>query len=863
MVKRKLSTFRLLNRINIRTFLHSKFQFLAVIFITAIALTLYVGLTSNAKSINDRVHSLYQDGNIADIWVTTSTYDENDLNNLKSILDDDGEVESRLYLPASINSYSSNALISESIPNINKPFESDNSEDENFLIVDYRLLETQDNSSSTIVWKDNDGNYLPVPVTFDITTLIDELSSQEIMGYSYLDLFSALTKENKTNIFDNSKVVFNFQVTGEMHFAENVQSSLINRGNFLLGEKYFLNTLYQLIDDTYQVDTDFDSKDPYYELKNLILLAQEFYHIDIIDEIKTQLQSYFMPNQYIIKLNNNGNTEKVVDDIKNYYENKENNNLLIAQTLENQSFNIIIQNDIVQARQLAYIFPIVFFLVAILVVLTTVSQLIIKDQIQIGTLKALGISNRQIILHYMSLATFVILIGVVIGLILGPIILPLIMNQKYAILYSLPTMGYVISIPEAIISTLLIILATVVVTYLVILKTIKLNPANSMRTIIPKSLKAPKKEPSKNPKLIPFKMAFRNIRINIVKSLMVIIGIMGCSALLVCGFGIDDTLTNGINADINNFFNADAYAFYSATENTKEQLLAIDGVDYVEEYTTIPSEITFNDLKYTTSVYCFDDNTTFFDIEKYNIKEDIAISNKVANSLNLSIGDTLMFSSLTKQNEIYYGKVGAIIDVFYMHGIYINIDYNNYSSFADYKSNAWIDINDNYDNNEVINQIISIDNVSSCRSKQESLDIIDNYISSIDLMTLAVKVFAILLAIVVLYNLSLLNYKERARDIATMKVLGFSRFEISSSLLIESLTLTIIGVTLGMFLGFPMEMLVLIVNQTPLVEFLYAVFPLSYFLAIVITLGTSLVVNLFLTLKIKKIKMVESLKSIE
>ena len=200
MVKRKLSTFRLLNRINIRTFLHSKFQFLAVIFITAIALTLYVGLTSNAKSINDRVNSLYQDGNIADIWVTTSTYDENDLNNLKSILNDDGEVESRLYLPASINSYSSNALISESIPNINKPFESDNSEDENFLIVDYRLLETQDNSSSTIVWKDNNGNYLPVPVTFDITTLIDELSSQEIMGYSYLDLFSALTKENKTNI---------------------------------------------------------------------------------------------------------------------------------------------------------------------------------------------------------------------------------------------------------------------------------------------------------------------------------------------------------------------------------------------------------------------------------------------------------------------------------------------------------------------------------------------------------------------------------------------------------------------------------------------------------------------------------------
>ena len=155
----------------------------------------------------------------------------------------------------------------------------------------------------------------------------------------------------------------------------------------------------------------------------------------------------------------------------------------------------------------------IFFLVAILVVLTTITQLIVKDRIQIGTLKALGISKSRIIIHYMILSLLIVLCGVIFGVVVGPLLLPYIMNIKYNILYSLPQMTYTISIFHAIISTLCVFAATALVTFLVIRKDANLVPAMSMRPKVVKSLKPTKKtSKSKNASTLSVKMAFRNIR---------------------------------------------------------------------------------------------------------------------------------------------------------------------------------------------------------------------------------------------------------------------------------------------------------------------------------------------------------------
>ena len=135
--------------------------------------------------------------------------------------------------------------------------------------------------------------------------------------------------------------------------------------------------------------------------------------------------------------------------------------------------------------------------------------------------------------------------------------------------------------------------------------------------------------------------------------------------------------------------------------------------------------------------------------------------------------------------------------------------------------------------------------------------------ASIRIITATLKVFAILLAVVVLYNLTLLNFKERNRDIATLKVLGFSDREVGRSLIIEVMALTLIGTVIGLFFGFPIMKLMLSINETELLSFLYYIHPLSYLYASLITLLTALAINLIMGKFVHRVKMVESLKSVE
>ena len=139
----------------------------------------------------------------------------------------------------------------------------------------------------------------------------------------------------------------------------------------------------------------------------------------------------------------------------------------------------------------------------------------------------------------------------------------------------------------------------------------------------------------------------------------------------------------------------------------------------------------------------------------------------------------------------------------------------------------------------------------------------ESLMSGISVMTNAVKIFAILLGIVVIYNLSLMNFKERSRDIATLKVLGFNQMEIVRSLLIESLSLTFSGVVIGLILGYPFMLLVLENNIVSLVSYLYHIYFKTYIFAFLLTFGVAIAINMLLSLRIRGVKMVESLKSVE
>lgn len=815
-------------------------QYLAIIFITTLAVTLFSGLSSNASALEKRVEEIYEIGNVADIWTQVDIVSVNDRNEITYLAGPNSKTEQRLILPSFVEKRNTNAIIVDYMPSINKPYQiSDNYIDEqgNFFLLDETTLNGLNELGASL----EIGKPVSVSVsTANLKAIFESLAntffSLDYQSFlSYLD--EHLIDSNKENILRSQFLNFSFTLTGTMKHPENIENGEFFSAYYMLNYSLFSNTLHDLFLNT------FDST--------------------IMNVLSPLLKSFHLMNQYVTIVDDNKDVSIVKNNIMNYFQNDSNHTLMACMERNNVPSVATIENDIVQARQLSYVFPSIFFVVAILVVLTTITQIILKERQQIGTMKALGISNYRIVMHYMFLTILVCAIGAILGIIIGPLLIPSIMNQKYNILYSLPTSSYVFPYFEVILMLLALFAISALVTYLVCKKDIKLTPSQSMR---PKVVK-PKKHQfgtkhAQNSNKFGIKMAIRNIQNNIGNALMVIIGVAGCTALLVTGFGIEDTLNHGIDNDMNIFYNCDGMITYQAgIRNGKEQLLNVEGIESIEDYSMSPATLSYEDNNYTTYCYAIQENHQYFKVDFPS--DTVAISTKIANENNLKVGDTFTFTVLGKK---YEAKVGALFEAFYVHGIYVIYENPMYECLGESMSNAWIKVKENYDANSVIKSLEN-EQYSSIVSRVQTYDdlrlTITNILSSILVMTNTVKIFAILLAVIVLYNLAILNYRERMRDIATLKVLGFSRFEIAKSLIIEIMALTILGVGVGLALGMPMEILVLMTNETPVVDFLYVVWPLTYVIATLITLGTAFIVNLYLTNMTNKIPMVESLKSVE
>lgn len=359
------------------------------------------------------------------------------------------------------------------------------------------------------------------------------------------------------------------------------------------------------------------------------------------------------------------------------------------------------------------------------------------------------------------------------------------------------------------------------------------------------------------------KMAMRNIFLNKAKSLMVILGVMGCTALLVCGFGIEDTVNYGIQEDIDHFRGEDITLNFNASISKKqleEDLYAIDGVEYFESSITATCTAYLEDgPREDTTFYIVPDESR---LKKVDFSIDgIAISEKISRKLDCKVGDEIFF---LYNNIEYKGKVDTIYQAFFYNGIMVHEGNSIFHGQGEllYQSAA-LDVSSEADISAIKDKLQTLSYVSDAKTQKEWQERIESVLSGILVMTNAVKIFAILLGVVVLYNLSLMNFKERSRDIATLKVLGFNSFEILRSLLIESMTLTAVGVLFGLGLGYPFMLAVLMTNIVELVEYIYYISILSYFLSFLLTFGVAILINLVLAKRSKTIQMVESLKSVE
>lgn len=556
-------------------------------------------------------------------------------------------------------------------------------------------------------------------------------------------------------------------------------------------------------------------------------------------------------NQYLIK---SDDATSLIDEAKTKFSGKD--SFVYALKRSNLPTNVTIEADVTQAKQLLYIFPVIFYLVALLIILTSVSQLINREQKNIGILKALGYSKIEILWHYTDVFIVLGLIGSAMGILLGPAIIPKVMGVKYGILYQLPKIRTAFFRWEYLASLAILVVIILLTSVFACLDSINKVPAVSLRgdNSVKMTLTSLSKFKIFGKVSLSVRMAFRNMRRKISRSLMVIFGVAGCSALLLCGFGVENTINYGLDLELGHYTPYDVTVSYSDGLSHFDDVTALDGVVAVDEYAKY--SVTAQGEKVLSSyVYVMPSVPKIIDFGYDDTS--VLVSSKLAKDIGVSAGDNVSF---VYEGVTFTAKVTGIIDLCITQGIIIS-EYLFAETYFP-PTGAFVKTKSGFAA-ATAESIAGEKGIHSATTMSDMRLRADEVLSSIRVMTMTIRIFAILLAVVVLYNLALLNFKERTKDIATLKVLGFSRFEIASSFIIEIIALTFFGSLIGLTLGYPLLYAVLSINETPLICYIYHIASNSYLYTVLLTCGTSFAINLFFAFLTNKVRMVESLKSVE
>ncbi len=853
---------KLLLKLGLSTIKQNWKQFLAIVGIGGLAINLFVGLLTNASSFEYRVHSMHKDGNVADVFLTLDPRnpDPNDLDKIQDIAAKYGYSEERFYTLTGLSSKNALCAISYSMPSISAPSEiiksSPKQTNHNFFIIDEVLCESNAISTQTI--------------DFDVGKICDVTIDTSYFSLSEEELnqIDVLLKTGAENPFRQDKFILNFEITGIMKHPENISRAAYSPCLFMCSNSVFRNSLRDKLAESFT------------ELGLRTIWREGFEGILNWGDGNPYGSTISFPtgNQFLIKLYDKNNKDKLMNELETYFSSKAVDNHLMLQAIDDTSGGMEVNQDIKQSYQLAFAFPLIFFLVAILIILTTFRQLILKDRNQIGTLKGLGFKNKEIYLYYFLLVGAITTISFLIGAVSGPFLIPFLLEMKYKILYTLPRVTIVFPWFYAFLTWLAFIAISILITWYVSRKEIKLKPVESMRpkeiNVIFKAKRIKKKKTDKaNTFKLATHLAFRNMISDPVKSLMVLLGMIGCTALLCCGFGIEDTINKGINNDP--FVHSGAnmtLAYVYEQENSKTDIdfkieddegeLLINGY---QPYSRVALEISHNSSSYSSYIQVMGEYRAFQGDTNIHYsmsdlpKDSVYLSSKVARKLSVKVNDTISFEYSGQRIE---AKVSKIYDAFYANGIMILGESTLFSEPITKYEGAWLNLTNK--NNELVREkLTDLSYVGSAETPEGWAKIVNDAVSSISIITNAVKVFALLLATIALYNLGLMNFNERIREIATMKVLGFKKKEVSASLLIETLTLTFVGAAIGLTLGMPFMVTVLTINEVGMVDYIYTVTTLTYIFSFLFTFLVGVLINGLLMLKIRGIKMIESLKSVE
>ena len=573
--------------------------------------------------------------------------------------------------------------------------------------------------------------------------------------------------------------------------------------------------------------------------------------------------------------------ESKIIDAKAEISEIENPEWYILDRYSNTGYSSFVQ-DKDSIKNIGEVFPIVFFLVAVLISLTSMTRMVEEQRMQIGTLKALGYNKFQIASKYILYSSLACIIGGLLGMNVGFILIPSLIWRMYEVMYQVPQ--FLISFNWEYGGAGLIIISACIIgaTIYSTVKELREQPAILMR---PKSPKLGKRVLLERINIIWKRLSFsrkvtiRNIFRYKKRFMMTIIGILGCTSLILAGFGLKDSIGSLMPNQYGKIFkydfqinlkeglNDDQKVEYMNNLNENEDIeeaietliltkTAINGENEEDVQIIIPKDQ--NELdKMISLISIYDDNK----IELQ--KGQICITDKLAQILGVKKGDTITLKDDDQEKQIV---VSDVTENYVYHYAYMTLETYQDLYGDKYETNAILTKNKEKTEEEedkLATEIMNENEVASLTRNSNVEDVMNTTMESLNYVVVVLIVSAGLLAFAVLYNLSNVNISERIRELATIKVLGFYDKEVYSYITRETILLTIIGIFLGLIGGYFLNYFIIGTCEIDMLRFSKIIHPISYLYAVLITVAFTIIVNIFTYFALKKIDMIESLKSVE
>ncbi|MBP2099314.1 FtsX-like permease family protein [Enterococcus rivorum] len=534
---------------------------------------------------------------------------------------------------------------------------------------------------------------------------------------------------------------------------------------------------------------------------------------------------------------------------------------------------------------LSTVFPVFFFLIAALVSLTTMTRMVEEKRMEIGSLKALGYRNGEIAFKFLTYAVLASLSGAVLGLIVGYYLFPTIIFDAYGQLYNIPDFVTPWYLDYSVIAILVAVLCTAGAAMVVLRIDLFSTPASLLR---PKAPKIGKRIFLERIRPLWHRMSFiekvtaRNLFRYKQRMLMTVLGIAGCMALVITGFGLKDSISDVVNIQFNKIFHYQAVVSFnkeaSIEENKEyeEALKKVTELKNVMPMSVATLQTTSKDVvKQNVTVYVpekvkeMDQFVLFNDRQtkkKYYLSDDgVIINEKLANLFQFKIGDTLLLKD--GENRQYKLKIAAVVENYTGHFAYMSPDYYQkvFSKVPQYNNEFLL-----FDKKltkgremKVGEDLMSKGKVLNISFLSSASDALDDTIHSLNIVVWVLIIVSGLLAFIVLYNLTNINVSERIRELSTIKVLGFYDNEVTMYVYRENIILTLMGIIVGCFFGKVVHSYVLSTVEVDMLMFSPTIHWMSYLYSALITLFFTLLVMVIMHRKLKKVDMIEALKANE